>query len=304
MIHRLSRLCLLLALLALGWPLAAGATIRITDASGYRVTLAGPAQRIVSLAPHLTENLFAIGEGGRIVGTSSYSDHPPAARRIPRVGTHDRIDLEQLLALKPDLVLLWLSGNGRAEAERLRKLGLTVVATEAGNVEAIAATLRLLGRLTGTARGEREAEAFLRGMTQLASRYSDRRPVRVFYQIWQDPLMTIGGAQIISDVLDRCGARNIFAAQNGKAFAVGREAVLARQPQALVAPADDGSGDSPLAHWQSADSLPAVQQHHMIVLQDNALARPTPGILPAARELCQAIDGVRQSLPPRKQTQE
>ncbi len=193
---------------------AVHADVLVRDVTGAEVRLPAPARRVVSLAPYLTENLFAIGAGGRIVGTVEYANHPEAAKRLPRVGAYENLDAEAVVALKPDLVVAWKSGNPPAVLARLRALGIPVWIDEPGRIEDVAGTLERLGALTGADRDARTAaEAYRRRLADLRARYSARPTVRTFYQVWDRPLMTVGGPQIISDVIRLCGGANVFAAQ-------------------------------------------------------------------------------------------
>lgn len=282
----------LLVTLATLLPAVAWGAISMQDASGHKVRLAAPAQRVVSLAPYLTELLFDLGAGDRLIGTIASSDYPAAAARIPRVGTYDRLDYERIVALRPDLVLLWLSGNGRDELDHLRHLGLKVFAMEPRHLEGVARSLETLGELVGRAgQGRRHARLYRNRLATLTQRYSNRKPVRVFFQIWSQPLMTVGGPQLITSVLRRCGGRNIFADQPQPALAVSTESVIRSRPQAIVT--TTGTGPNPFARWRRLKSLPAVRNHHLILLDTETLGRATPRVLEGMRQLCRALDQVR-----------
>ena len=177
----------------------AHAAITLVDATGQRITLAAPAQRIISLAPHITELLYAAGAGERVVGATDYSDYPVAARDLPRVGGYTNIDLEALLALRPDLVVAWKSGNSAVQLDRLRALGVAVYVSEPQRLIDIPTDIEHLGMLAGSeAHARTAAQHFRQRLAQLSERYSKRPPVTVFYEIWNPPLMTINGKQIIS----------------------------------------------------------------------------------------------------------
>lgn len=273
----------------------ASAAVSVTDASGHTVTLAEPARRVVSLAPHLTELLFAVGAGERIVGASSFSDYPAAAREIPRVGDYRGVDYERLLALRPDLVVAWRSGNGAATIERLRELGLTVYVSEPRELQDIAAELERLGRLTGRpAAGARAAIAFRERRTALAGRYAGRSPVTVFYEIWHDPLITVNGEHLISEVIRLCGGRNAFADLAALAPRVGLEAVLAADPEVIVAGGGDGGRPGWLDDWRRWPSLAAVARGNLFFVPPDLMQRHTPRILDAAAILCRDLDEARR----------
>ena len=287
----MKRLCAsLLAALAC---LPARGEIVVTDVDGTSIRLAAPARRIVSLTPHITELLFAAGAGDRMVGTAQYSDYPPAARSLPRVGGH-ALDLEAIVALKPDLVLGWKSGNAAASVARLRALGLTVHLSEPGRIEDIAGELERIGLLAGTgAAADAAAKAFRERYAKLAARYSRRPPVTVFYQIWKQPLMTVNGKQIISDAIRLCGGRNVFEQLPVLAPTVTVEAVIAVNPEVIVASGMGESRPEWLDDWRRWTTLKAVVRDNLYFVPPDLLQRHTPRILDGAEKLCTHLEAVR-----------
>jgi iron complex transport system substrate-binding protein len=285
------RLCAsLLAALAC---LPARGEIVVTDVDGTSIRLAAPARRIVSLTPHITELLFAAGAGDRMVGTAQYSDYPPAASSLPRVGGH-ALDLEAIVALKPDLVLGWKSGNAAASVARLRALGLTVHLSEPGRIEDIAGELERIGLLAGTgAAADAAAKAFRERYAKLAARYSRRPPVTVFYQIWKQPLMTVNGKQIISDAIRLCGGRNVFEQLPVLAPTVTVEAVIAVNPEVIVASGMGESRPEWLDDWRRWTTLKAVVRDNLYFVPPDLLQRHTPRILDGAEKLCTHLEAVR-----------
>ncbi|NDP48991.1 MAG: cobalamin-binding protein, partial [Sulfuriferula multivorans] len=203
------------------------ATVRLVDDAGQTLEFTQPPQRIISLTPHLTELLFAVGAGSQVVGVDSASDFPPDAKTLPRVGDYSRINFERVLALKPDLVVVWVGGNRPADIHGLKKMGVPVLQTQATKLADVARLLRLIGQASGHAGlGNAAAQKF---SDQLAAlEVPTRRPprIKVFYQVWDRPLMTVGGTHWISDALTLCGARNVFADLRGLSPVVSREAVL------------------------------------------------------------------------------
>jgi len=285
---------LFLGMLILPIPAVAG---HEPDDAGKRIHLGRPVQRIVSLAPHATEILFAIGAGEKIVGAVNYSDYPPAAKAIPRVGGYNNIDVERIVALRPDLVVAWSSGNNPAQVKALERLGLTVFHNEPRRVLDVAATARRLGRLTGTvAQAQRFAQTFEARYRRLQETYAGRRPVRLFYEIWNQPLLTINGQHLISDVIRLCGAVNVFADLPALVPQVNVEAVLAARPAIIVA----GSGMSQdrqawLDAWRRWPSLPAVARNQLYLIDADLLQRHGPRILDGAEALCAVVDEARQA---------
>ena len=277
------------------WSQAAAGEIVLVDVTGAPVRLARPAARVVSLAPHLTENLFAIGAGDLIVGTVQYSDHPEAARRLPRVGGYSRLDLEAVAALKPDLVVAWQTGNGAAELEKIRGLGIPVFVTQADRIEQVAADLERLGRLTGREAGaQAAAQAFRRRLAGLRQRYAERLPVRTFYEVWHQPLMTVGGGQIISDAIRVCGGDNIFAGLTALAPQVSEEAVVAADPEAIVASGMGEARPDWLDNWRRWTALTAVARGNLFFIPPDLLQRHTPRLLDGTEMLCRHLETARE----------
>lgn len=275
--------------------LPASAEIIATDVSGTTVRLAAPARRIVSLAPHMTELLFAAGAGSGVVGNVEYGDYPPAAKAVARVGGAATLDLEAIVALKPDLVYGWESGNAPAALARLRSMGLTVFISETHRIEDIAGELERIGRLAGTeALAGPAAKAFRERYARLAARYSGRPPVTVFYQIWKQPLMTVNREQIISDAIRLCGGRNVFAQLPILAPTVTVEAVIAANPEVIVASGMDQSRPEWLDDWRRWHSLVAVARNNLYFIPPELIQRHTPRILDGAERLCGQLEAVRR----------
>ena len=251
---------LLLALLAA----PAFAEVRVADDLGQTIALAQPARRIVSLAPHVTEMLFAAGAGDYLVGTVAYSDYPEAAKRIPRVGGYTNPDLEAVVGLRPDLIVAWKSGNRESQLDKLQGLGFTVYVTEPRHIEDVPSNIERLGVLAGTVTPAREAAAAFRARHDaLRRRYGGRPPVNVFYQIWNQPLMTVNGEHLISDVLRLCGGRNVFTSLPVLAPKVDIEAVLAADPEIIVASGMGEARPEWLDDWRRWQRLTAVRNDNL-----------------------------------------
>ncbi len=273
---------------------AAQAEIVVTDAGGTIVRLAAPARRIISLAPHITELVYAAGAGERLVGNVEFGQYPPQARALPKVGGYERFDLEAILALKPDLVLGWESGNPQASISRLRSLGLKVHLFQPDRIEDIATDLERIGRLAGTGQtADVAAAAFRERLRALADRYSGRPPVNVFYQVWNQPLMTVNGKQIISDVIRLCGGRNVFAHLPVLAPTVNVEGVIAADPEAIVASGMDEARPEWLDDWRRWGSMRAVARGNLYFVPPDIMQRHTPRLLDGAERLCTHLEAVR-----------
>ncbi|PKO35653.1 MAG: cobalamin-binding protein [Betaproteobacteria bacterium HGW-Betaproteobacteria-7] len=276
----------------------ARADLVVKDDTGFEVRLKGPAQRIVTLAPHAAESLYAAGAGSKLVGTVDYSDYPPEAKKVPRVGGYSRIDLEAIAALKPDLILAWESGNNMKQVDMLRALGLSVYVSQPNKMESIADQLERMGQLAGT---ETVAGAAARNFRQrlagLRAANADKQQVRVFYQIWKTPLMTVGGPQIISDAITLCGGSNVFGHLDKMAPTVSVEAVLEADPEAILA---TGMGDAKpewLHDWNKWTQLTAVKRHNLFHINPDIMQRHTPRILDGAEKLCAHLDVARSRRP-------
>ncbi len=254
-----------------------------------------PAQRIVSLAPHVTELLFSIGAGERVVGAVNYSDYPEAAESIPRVGGYNALDLERIVALEPDLVVGWQSGNNPADLEKLRRFDLPLFINEPRRLTDIPETLRRLAVLTAT---EKRAEAVIadfEARLEELRRFSDRQPIKVFYQIWDRPLMSVNDEHLIGDVIRLCGGRNVFGETVSLTPQVSEESVIARAPQAIVI---GGMGEQHaewLDRWRRWESIPAVAHHHLFMINPDHLQRHTVRILQGAETLCGQLQQVRDA---------
>jgi iron complex transport system substrate-binding protein len=269
----------------------------VRDDAGNLVVLQRPAQRVVTLAPNLTELVFAAGGGDRIVGAVSYSDFPPEARRIPLVGDDRQIDMERLMAAKPDLLVAWLNGNSGRQLEQLRKAGIAIFFSEPRTLAEIPDTILRLGQLLGTETQAQKSAAGLRlELTNLGTRYRNRPPVRVFYQVWDRPLYTLNGRQIVSDVIRLCGGVNIFAGLSTTAPIVGIESVLLENPDAIVAGFEADNATRSLEHWKKYPALAAVRHRNLFAVNADLLSRPGPRMIRGAAELCEKIEEARNHL--------
>jgi iron complex transport system substrate-binding protein len=273
---------------------AAQAEVRVTDDYGRPVVLAAPARRVVSLAPHLTELMYAAGAGARLVGAVQYSDYPPAARALPRIGSEASIDLEALVALRPQLVIAWPNAGSARAVERIAALGIPVFRSEPRELEDIARTLETLGRLAGTdSAATIAARAFRARVAAIARAHADRPPVRVFYQVWDRPLITVNGDHVISKVIRLCGGENVMAELPALAPEIDRERVLRADPEVIVASGADGKRPLWLDAWRVFPGLAAVRADNLYAIRPELLQRHTPRLLDGADELCRILEAVR-----------
>lgn len=270
--------------------------VSVNDFAGRTVELDRPAQRIVALAPHIVENVYSAGAGDKLVGVVSYSDYPPAARSIPRIGTYNAFSLEKLVALQPDLVVMWGSGNGGSTLSRLVNLGIPVYVSELRDLADIPESIRRLGSLAGTSEAAKpEAARLERELQELQHTYGGGIPLKVFYQIWHEPLQTVNGEHLISQVLQLCGGRNLFAEARSLAPRISVESVLVGNPDAIVS---GGMGEAKpewLDDWRRYPSLSAVSSDALLYVNPDLIQRPTARILTGARRLCRQFQTLRES---------
>ena len=277
---------------------ATTSALTVVDDRGVRIELAAPAQRIVTLAPHLTELIFAAGAGERIVGTVAYSDFPAAAQRIERVGDASALDLERLVALRPDLVVVWQGGTPQRQLDVLAALGLPLYYQQPRSLESIADSLERFGALAGTSALARPAAArFRERLAGIAARYRGRPPVSVFHQVWDRPLMTVGGGHLISQVIALCGGRNIFEGLSTLAPVVSTEAVLDADPELIVGAGTGTPSEAGLGAWLAWPQLRAVSRGNLHVLPPDLISQAGPRILDGAQQLCDAMDAARRRRP-------
>ncbi len=264
--------------------------MREHDDRGVPVTLSAPAARIVSLAPHITELVYAAGAGSRIVGVVRFSDFPAEAARLPSVGDAARVDVERILYLKPDLVLAWQSGNPVRDIDRLERMGVPVFVTEPRRLPDIARLLATIGRLAGTLEQAQRAEReFTNRIDALEAAFARRPTVRVFYEIWHRPLLTVGGAHLIDDVLRRCGGRNVFARERSLTPAVSYEATLAAQPDVILGGGSEGDARAFRARWRDAGAG-RLRDTPVFHVAPDLIQRPTPRIADGAQAVCDALE--------------
>ncbi|WP_354445320.1 cobalamin-binding protein [Marinobacter sp. MBR-99] len=293
MLHRLTLLVafLLASLPVLAEPLCA------RDALDRDICLPEPAARIVSLSPGATELLFSAGAGDKVVGAVAWSDYPPQAEPLPRVGDSSRLDLEAILSLQPDLVVAWVDGNSRQQVERLEQLGITAFWLAPREFEDIPLAIEHLADLAGTSDvAQSEVHLFRQGIGELKAEYQHAEPIRVFYQIWDQPLMTINREELIGKAIELCGGVNVFGHLSRLVPRIGTEAVLEAAPEVIVTSGRERNDRQWLADWQAYPSLPAVAAGNLFLEPPDLLARPTVRMLEGVSHLCQTLETARGRL--------
>ena len=281
-------------ILVAGRGLAALAAILICwapdEVVGAQTAAPDEAPRIVSLAPHLTELAFDAGIGDALVGVVEWSDYPAAAASLPRIGDAFRFDLEQVLRLGTTHALAWAGGTPSGAIAELEALGVVVEIIEIGTLEQIGTAMERLGGLGGNPGVAGAAAASYRARLSRFRDHSgpERAPVSIFYQVSARPLFTLGAKHVINEVFALCGAVNVFDDLDTEAASVDLEAVLSRDPSAIVIGGEEivESG----LQWTAYPELRAVACDNILHVDPALLVRPTPRVLDGARKLCAWID--------------
>jgi iron complex transport system substrate-binding protein len=289
--HKMKKMMMAVLLAAVAAANAAPITVR--DDDGNVVTLQKPAQRVIAMAPHVTELLFTAGAGDKIVGAVTYSDYPEAAKKIPRVGDNRLIDLERVAAMKPDLIVIWMHGGFERQIEGLRKLGIPLFHSEPTKLEGIADNVVRLGQLMGTETvANAAAEDIRQQFTAMTRQYAKRPPVRLFYQVWDKPLYTLSNKSIASDAIRLCGGVNIFGDLKVTAPVVSVEAVLQENPEAIFGTSEKDYGSINL--WKPYPNMLAVKNNNLFRLDGELLNRAGPRMVVGTKALCEKIEEARQ----------
>ncbi len=274
------------------------AGIALPQANGEILTLPGPAERIITLAPNLAELVFAAGAGERLKAVVEYSNFTEQVTRIPRIGDAFRIDLERVFELKPDLVIAWKSGNPQTALQKLEQLGVRVWQIEITSPEEIADAVENISHAAGTqTTGQAVARQMRNRLTDMRRQNAHKTPVEYFYQIAARPLYTINGQHIISRSLEICGGVNVFSDLPALAPQISRESVILANPQVMIAP--EISGEPPaLDVWQDWPRLQAIQNKHMLYLPADEISQATPRLLDSIDLACKLLDEVRGATQP------
>lgn len=270
---------------------ASGGKIRLVDDAGDTLGLDAPARRVVSLIPAATELLFAIGAESVLVGRTRYCDYPPAARAIPDLGDGIKPSIEAVLSRRPDLVVLYNSGQNAAVAGRLRELGIAAFRVNTDALSDVSRVARMLGRLTGRLRGADSVAAVF----DTALAHATRPPVagrpKVLLLVWEQPPMTIGRGSFLNELLERAGGENLFADVTGSSGVVSIEAVAARNPDLIFTTTDGPSAFASRPEWQV---VPAVREHRFLRVSGSEFNRPSPRAPAAIRQLAARLNRARR----------
>jgi iron complex transport system substrate-binding protein len=290
MIRSIALLALLFVASFPALPATGGVTV--VDDAGRKVTLARAPQKIVSIAPGATEMLLAAGAGSRVIATVEFSDEPAEAKKIPRIGDASAIDMERVVALQPDVVVVWEGGSNVAQVNRLERLNVPLYRHKVEKLGDIPGSLRRLGALTGTRDiAEKAAVDVERRLARLEKRFgSQAAKPTVLLEVWNRPIYTVGGSQMMTDSLRLCGALNVFADLKEQGPSVDTEAVIGRDPQIIVAVAPPGVSQEWLAEWKRFGTLRAVRDGRLVPFEDQRLSRLGPSAVAGTEALCEAIN--------------
>ncbi len=286
-------LLLCIVLLSSGPVVAANSHFVAVDSEGNTISLSAPARRIVSLSPHITELLFAAGAGKYVVGVAEYSDYPAAAKKISRVGSALRVDMEQLVLLKPDLVVAWTSGNSAGDIAAIKRFGIPIFFSDPKRLKDIPTHLNNLAKLTATEEMAARSSAIYKNKYEkllTARRHHSNKKVSLFYQLWHQPLMTVNKNHLINDVIELCGGENVFASLSALTPVVGIEIVIAANPQVIVA---SNIGSSELVSvWKKWPGITAVGKGRFVTIPADLIHRQGPRIIQAAELMCRGIAAI------------
>ena len=279
--------------LLLGLIHSARSEISVVDDGAHNVRLTTAAKRVVSLAPHITELLYAAGAGHTVVGVSAWSDYPAEAKKLPIVADGSRLDLERIIDLQPDLVIAWKSGSNAHQIKRLKKLGLTIFESEPRSFDDIARSLERFAKITGSSDGTHAAKTFRENHERLKQRYARKKSISVFYQIWPSPLMTLNDKHLVAEMFQLCGAANVFGKLAPLTPSVSAEAVAKANPDAILMTDPESSG---LDRWRALPTLKATRFDNLFSVNGTLVNRAGPRALEGATQLCEKIETAREHL--------
>jgi len=252
-------------------------------------------QRIISLAPHITEMLYSAGGGDKIVGVVSYSDYPKEALTKPIIGGYNAINLEKIIQLNPDLILGWRSGNRPQDIKRLKELGFHVQLFEVTTLDDIPNRIEQLGKLAGNpSQAQQTAQKLRATLNHVRQTYQHRTPITSFYQIWHQPIITMNGEQFISQAIAACGATNSYHDLPKLTASIGLESLFKRNPQLFLLGGQASFQQDWLAFWQQYPNLQAVKHGQIYLLNNNHYQRPTARLINALESLCKKVDQARE----------
>ncbi len=274
--------------------IACAESVEVKDYLGRTVTFSQPVQRVVALAPHIVENFYSAGAGHTLVAAVEYSDFPPPAKQLPSVGAVSSFSLETIASLKPDLVVVWMSTRGGEILHQLEAIGIQTYASDPHSLEDVARSILDYGVLAGTQSvAQHTVDEYRAQLHDLRHRYQHKAPISAFYEVWFEPLQTLNGEHIVSDVMRLCGVRNVFAGERLLAPKVSMEALLARRPQLILSGSANANPEQWRQRWQQWPTIPAVAQSHLVAIPGDWIHRHSVRILKGARIICESAEQTR-----------
>ena len=271
--------------------------LQVKDFSDETITLTKPAERIIALAPHIVENVFTAGAGDKLVGVVQYSNYPEQANSLPIVGGYEKTNLERVLALNPDLIIGWQSGNSHGSLNRLKELGFSVYIDQPDSLKDVAKSISDIGILSGTSAVARPAaQNYLRSLEEIQMAYQDKIKISSFYQVWNSPLQTISGGHIISGAIEICGGVNVYANEFAVAPIINIESLLERDPMAIIASGMSSARPDWLDDWLEWPSLRAVQAGNLFYVNPDHIQRHTIRLMSGIESICAQLDTAREKL--------
>lgn len=251
-------------------------------------------ERVISLAPHLTEMIFSAGAGYKLVGVVDYSDFPEAAKQIPSVGGYGEINYEKIISLKPDVIFAWSLGNTNKDISRLESFGLKVIKLDTQKIRDIPENISRIGHLLGTqTTSDAISDQLQLKLKNLQQQYQNTDSIKVFYQVWDKPMITAGGSLFISEAISLCGGNNIFADQKDLSPIVNLESVIKRDPEVILLGGKKQIQKQWKQYWMGYPQISAVKRQHVFLLNADFYQRPTERLINALPDLCKTIDQAR-----------
>lgn len=283
-------------ILLLQFTINVSAELSIIDDTGRSIKVTRPLHHIVSLAPHTTELLYAAGAGDKIVGAVRFSDFPDDAKLIERIGDTYKLDIERIVTLEPDLIIAWESGNSAVEIGQLLSLGYEIYISEPDSLLSIADTISKFGILAGTELAANNSrDDFIHKLKEIRSQYSGRNDISTFYQFWHQPIFTINGKHLISEIIELCGGVNVYADLDILSTQVGLESVLVKNPEVIIASGIGFERPKWLDDWQEWPAIKAVKNRQLYFIPPDIIQRHTPRVLLGAEMMCEYIDKARMT---------
>lgn len=273
-----------------------GAEVNIFDDLGNQIFLKNPANRIIVLGPSLVETFFSIGAGSKIIGVDEGSDYPNAAIKIKKVASYNSINFEEIVSLSPDLIVVWSSGFSFSKLKKIRDLGIPVYLSQPKKLDDIEKLILSIGYLTDNVeRAIDVASNFANKLRFFKKKYKNKKNISVFYQVWDDPLQTLNGDHIISDVISLCGGKNIFHSIHEIAPKVTIESVILNDPNVILIGSKDKRKSVWFDNWSNWPIINAVRNEQVFIISPDLVVRESPRIIHGIEKVCDILEEARDN---------